>query len=200
MARTDNLTNYLTDIANAIRTKGGTTGEINASQFDTAIANIPSGSGAVTIEKGTYTPEETTETRPYIEFTDTHTEPPDLIYILQVEPYQPSTSSGYGLLAWTYVDFYKAFGITLPRTTNQGTYINSYVQLTCFYQRTATASGTAGTTLTHSSSETGEGNTYPCYYADNGGFHPGVASSITAILQDGFTYKWVAMWFNNKPL
>ena len=45
MARTDTLPHFLTDVANAIRTKGGTSGTIQASSFDTAIANLPSGGG-----------------------------------------------------------------------------------------------------------------------------------------------------------
>ena len=43
--RTDTLPHFLTDVANAIRTKAGTSGTIQASSFDTAIANIPSGGG-----------------------------------------------------------------------------------------------------------------------------------------------------------
>lgn len=43
MARTDTLGHYLSDIADAIRTKGGTSASIQASAFDTAIANLPSG-------------------------------------------------------------------------------------------------------------------------------------------------------------
>lgn len=43
MARTDNLTNFLTDVADAIREKKGTTGTIQASNFDTEIANISTG-------------------------------------------------------------------------------------------------------------------------------------------------------------
>lgn len=42
MARIDTLTNYLTDVASAIRTKTGESGTIQASSFDTAISNIPS--------------------------------------------------------------------------------------------------------------------------------------------------------------
>lgn len=45
MARTDTLTNYLTDIADAIREKTGSSETIQASSFDTAIENIPSGGG-----------------------------------------------------------------------------------------------------------------------------------------------------------
>lgn len=41
MARTNNITNFLTDVADAIRTKGGTSSQIPASEFDTAIANLP---------------------------------------------------------------------------------------------------------------------------------------------------------------
>ena len=43
MARTDNLTNFLTDVADAIREKKGTEETIKASDFDTEIENLPSG-------------------------------------------------------------------------------------------------------------------------------------------------------------
>ncbi|MBO5870849.1 MAG: leucine-rich repeat domain-containing protein [Clostridia bacterium] len=45
MARTDTLNNFLTDVATAIRTKGGTSEQLKASEFDTAITNLPSGGG-----------------------------------------------------------------------------------------------------------------------------------------------------------
>lgn len=47
MARTDNLTNYLTDVADAIREKKGTTDVIPANTFDEEIKNLPSGGGDV---------------------------------------------------------------------------------------------------------------------------------------------------------
>lgn len=43
MARTDTLTNFLTDVASAIKTKKGDQTDILASDFDTEIANLPSG-------------------------------------------------------------------------------------------------------------------------------------------------------------
>ena len=43
MARTDTLGNFLTDVADAIREKKGTSDAIQASDFDTEIANLPSG-------------------------------------------------------------------------------------------------------------------------------------------------------------
>lgn len=45
MARINNLTNFLTDIAEAIREKKGTSGAINASNFDEEIRNIEIGGG-----------------------------------------------------------------------------------------------------------------------------------------------------------
>lgn len=51
MARTDNLTNYLTDVATAIKTKKGDNTPIKASEFDTEIANLPTGSGGVDISE-----------------------------------------------------------------------------------------------------------------------------------------------------
>ena len=43
MARTSNLTDFLTDVANAIREKKGTTDTIKASNFDSEIASIEGG-------------------------------------------------------------------------------------------------------------------------------------------------------------
>lgn len=43
MARVDNLANFLTDVANSIREKKGTTDQISASSFDTEISSIQSG-------------------------------------------------------------------------------------------------------------------------------------------------------------
>ena len=45
MARIDTLSNFLTDVADAIRTKSGSSEQIDAEDFDTEIENIPSGSG-----------------------------------------------------------------------------------------------------------------------------------------------------------
>jgi len=49
MARVDNLDHFLTDVADAIRTKTGSQETIQASDFDTEIENIPSG-GVGTID------------------------------------------------------------------------------------------------------------------------------------------------------
>lgn len=43
MARTNNLSNYLTDVADAIKEKKGDDTPINASEFDDEIRNLPSG-------------------------------------------------------------------------------------------------------------------------------------------------------------
>lgn len=43
MAKTNNLTDFLTDVANAIRTKKGTTGTINPQNFSSEIASISTG-------------------------------------------------------------------------------------------------------------------------------------------------------------
>ena len=40
MAKTDNLTDFLTGVADAIRTKKGTTAKINPQNFETEIGNI----------------------------------------------------------------------------------------------------------------------------------------------------------------
>lgn len=43
MAKNNNLTDFLTDVANAIRTKKGTTGTINPQNFSSEIASISTG-------------------------------------------------------------------------------------------------------------------------------------------------------------
>ena len=48
MAKNNNLQDFLTDIANAIRTKTGTTNPINAQDFSDKILNIPTGGGGNT--------------------------------------------------------------------------------------------------------------------------------------------------------
>ena len=50
MAKTDNLQDFLTDVANAIRTKTGTTQPINAQNFSTEILNISTGGGENTLK------------------------------------------------------------------------------------------------------------------------------------------------------
>ena len=45
MAKNNNLQDFLTDVANSIRTKTGTTELINAQDFSDKILNIPSGGG-----------------------------------------------------------------------------------------------------------------------------------------------------------
>ena len=45
MAKNNNLQDFLTDVANSIRTKTGTTEQINAQDFSNQILNIPSGGG-----------------------------------------------------------------------------------------------------------------------------------------------------------
>lgn len=53
MARTNNLSNFLTDVANAIREKKGTEGTILASDFDTEIESLPSGGGDYNVKVDT---------------------------------------------------------------------------------------------------------------------------------------------------
>ena len=46
MAKTDNLSDFLTDVANSIRTKTGTTEQINAQDFSAKILSIQTGGGS----------------------------------------------------------------------------------------------------------------------------------------------------------
>ena len=51
MAKNNNLTDFLTDVADAIRTKKGTTAKINPQDFSSEIASIPTGGGSATASK-----------------------------------------------------------------------------------------------------------------------------------------------------
>ena len=51
MAKNNNLTDFLTDVADAIRTKKGTTTKINPQDFSSEIASIPTGGGSATASK-----------------------------------------------------------------------------------------------------------------------------------------------------
>ena len=51
MAKNNNLTDFLTDVADAIRTKKGTTAKINPQDFSSEIASIPTGGGSATTSK-----------------------------------------------------------------------------------------------------------------------------------------------------
>ena len=55
MARTDSLTNFLTDVANSIRNKKGTTDTILASDFDTEIESIETGGGEANLQSKSIT-------------------------------------------------------------------------------------------------------------------------------------------------
>ena len=66
MARTDNLSNYLTDVAEAIKTKKGDDTPIKASEFDTEITNLPSGGGENIQDYISSTSDNTSNTQVYI--------------------------------------------------------------------------------------------------------------------------------------
>jgi hypothetical protein len=53
MARTDTLDHFLTDVADSIRTKTGSSESIQASSFDTAISLIPSGTAVLQTKSST---------------------------------------------------------------------------------------------------------------------------------------------------
>ena len=70
MARTDSLNNFLTDIANSIRNKKGTTDTIPASNFDTEIESIETGSTPVLQSKSITITENGTQNITYEEGYD----------------------------------------------------------------------------------------------------------------------------------
>lgn len=87
MARTDTLGNFLTDVAEAIRTKEGTTETIPASEFDTRISNL-SGGGSEDLSEELNTQDSALTTQ---EITIEH-----IITALEGKGTPPATGGGSG--------------------------------------------------------------------------------------------------------
>ena len=110
-----NLTQFLTNIANAIRAKKGTSAKINAADFATEIENLPSG-GDTSVEDGlvsgtiaTYSNNRVSSTAAYSFYNNTKLTSIDLPNITTTGTY-----SFYGCTGLTNISF--------PKVTSLGSY------------------------------------------------------------------------------
>lgn len=176
----------LTSIANAIRTKGGTTAQLTyPTGFINAINSL--GGGGLEYEEGTYTPTADTSA-PQIDFTNTHTNPPAFVFIGYTggTPHVANT-----LNYWAFMDNRYLLGSTISMTTGNAV---TYAFISGNYNHSGGNSTTNLATNTNYTSTTP--STYPSvttYYVTNTYFIPRM-NNQSYIFPSGYTYKWIAIW------
>ena len=180
----------ITSIANAIRTKGGTSEALTyPNGFVNAINNIPSGGGGgLTYETGTYTPASDT-TSATISFSDTHTSPPFFYMIIDCS--STALETEWSAISDIYCNIAQAFADV---TSYNGSNIYGYV-LRIYSGNSAPIGGNPvsntvklNTAYNDTSSST---SVESQYWSTNTGIK---AEANTRSLKAGRTYKWIAVW------
>lgn len=144
------------------------------------------GGGGLTYETGTYTPSADIA-RPQITWTNTHTEAP--ILVAMIDTSSASTSSANSNVLFVYWDPYKIFGTGFPYSTSA----TRYADALCLYRNSSNIT-TNNVTCQYNSDNTSSSNSnYPRYWASPTDFHPG-SNSTSRYWRQGRTYKWIAVW------
>ena len=180
----------LSSVANAIRTKGGTSAQLAfPAGFVSAIDAISGGGGGgLVYETGTYTPREDLA-RPTISFANTHSEAPVLVLLSdQTGTASSATNSNHN---FCYCDFYKLWGHGIPYSSSGFRYAIAYFS----YRGTSTSSVTTASVVCsqNSDSTSASGTSYPRYWVSPTGFHP-YSNSTSRYWRTGRTFKWIAVW------
>lgn len=178
----------LASVANAIRTKGGTSAQLAfPAGFVSAIAAIPGGGGDVTIETGTYTPSANTA-KPTISFSKTHSKLPVFAAMIDADGYISTSSSN---ISWYYVNWEQLIGGAVYVSTSSV----RYGEVRYAYRGSNGSSLSSSTgTVTASESNTGNSsNAYPRFSVTESGMMP-YSGSTSRYWRAGRTYKWIAVW------
>ena len=215
----------LTSVANAIRTKGGTSasltfpsdfvsainaisggggstlitksitanGTYNASSdsadgYSQVTVNVPTGSGGLTFESGTYEPSVDTSGEKIL-FTNSHSEAPAFIMMVDATGTADTTSNTNMQFVW--YDYYKLYGTGMPWSSSAMRYASAYYA----YRATNTSAlSVGGVHCSANSDNAGSGGiNYPRFWTDELGFTPNSAST-SRYWRTGRTYKWIAIW------
>ena len=178
------LDSDLTSVANAIRTKGGTSASLTfPSDFVSAINAISGGGGSTLITKsitanGTYDAED-----------DSASEAPAFIMMVDATGTANTTSNTNMQFVWC--DYYKLYGIGMPWSSSEYRYASAYYA----YRATNTSAlSVGGVHCSANSDNAGSGGiNYPRFWTDELGFTPNSAST-SRYWRAGRTYKWIAIW------
>lgn len=147
------------------------------------------GSTGLVYETGTWEPEE--DVYKYnIQFSDTHTELPIWVQIMDVTgTYSDTTYSNYGMCI---VDWSKVLGYPIYASTTS----IRYGSVVVYYRGTSTTSITSSTTayMFYPSSNTGSSNdSYFRFWVTESGFKA-YTNNANNYWRTGRTYKWIAVW------
>ena len=177
----------LISIADAIRTKGGTSADLSfPTEFVSAINAISA--GGLEYETGTWTPTADTE-RGTINFAKSHTEAPILVVLADVDETPISTSNSNH--SFMYFDYYKLWGHGIPYTANGF----RFASVTYNYRGTSTTQiTTGGVVLSQNSDSTSDASaSYPRYWVKPNCFYP-YTYNASRYWRANRTYKWLAIW------
>ena len=189
----------LTSIADAIRTKGGTSADLSfPTGFVSAIEAISG--GGLEYEEGTWTPTEdiksnATASLPELSFTDTHTSPPAIAIILDTT--DSALNTEYAITYLTYIDTGSLLGNLLYHYSSSSW--NPVKEMVVFgfwrgnflYNASTTIALKLGWDVTQPDPPTH--NAYPSYWVTKDRFRPATQSSTYKYIA-GRTYKWIAIW------
>lgn len=179
----------LTSIADAIRTKGGTSANLSfPTEFVSAINAIETGGGGLEYEEGIYTPTEDIA-RPTVAFENTHTKTPAIVVMSDVTgTADATTNSNY---TFGFFDPFRLWGQGFPYTSTGFRYAIAVYG----YRASSTNSISASTQIIQYDSDN-QGSTYSSYsryWVTATNFCP-YSGSSSRYWRAGRTYKWIAIW------
>lgn len=169
----------LTSVANAIRTKGGTSANLSfPTEFVSAINAI--GSGGLEYETGTYTPTADTAISTAINFSDTHSAPPAIVIIIEIDGTSTKRDS---LLYGCIVRFDALLGDGYIDNKSTSRKNRGLMYRLLQYNATTTSTGTSPDYST-------SGNSFS-NFVKNVSFRFNTGSEY---YRANTTYKWIAIW------
>lgn len=166
------------------KTANGTYDVTNLAEL---IVNVAGGGGSgKEFETGTYTPTSDTA-RPQINFTDTHSTPPALVFMSDTSAASGITSNSN--TSFMLCDMYRCFGAGFPYSTSAQRYA------VAFYTYRSSNSSTQGAVqIQYNSDNTSTSSTsYYRYWATASNFHP-YSNSSSRYFRANRNYKWIAIW------
>lgn len=159
---------------------------VDVTNLAEVVVNV-SGGGGLVYEAGTYTPAEDIS-RPTINFSNAHTDPPILIMMSDnTGTYDNTTYSNY---MFTYMDWYKFTGMGFYASSSS----RRYGAILSSYRNTSTSNVSFMNNVFNYNSDNASDSSvsYPRYFATSSDFKPSYQSS--AYWRAGRTYKWIAVW------